>query len=123
MVLFGAEALSQHDLCPGVLTKQLCWHLEHTPCLLEQIDTMLEGLRNFHSAAMTPEGRIRAISDVVMKNDEIPDIFNLELHLIIELFYVGLTHPIRRKHLHEPHNTALNEMDASRLQRLHEAAG
>ena len=84
---------------------------------------MLQGLRNFHSAAMTPEGRIRAVSDVVVKNDEIPNIFNLEPHLIIELFYVGLTHPIRRKHLHEPHNTALNKMDASLLQGFHKATG
>ncbi len=123
MVLLRQKALAEHYLHPRVFSKQLRGNFEDTSCLLKQIDSVLQRIRYLGTTTVPPETRIVALSDMIVQDNKVPNIFNLEGHLRIEFVNIGLPNAIVGEHLHKTNNCPLRQMNAGRLQRLHKAAG
>ncbi len=111
MILLWIEALSEHHLNPGILPKELRRNLKHPSRLLKKLDTMFERVGYFHAAAVTPKRRIGAIGDVIVQDDEIPDVFDFKHHLVVELINIWLAHPVVGEHLHKSHHCPLDQMN------------
>src|SRR5688572_27660630 len=112
MVLLRQNALTQHDLNPGVLRKQLVRRAEHPAGLAKQLDSMPQRGRNTHLAARAPEERVHTLGDVIVKDDEVPDVLDLRAHLHVELIDVRLLNARAWKHLQQSDDAALDQMNA-----------
>ena len=123
MVALRRDALPQHDLDPGVLREQFVGHAEHAPGLAEELDAVAQAGRDLHAAAAPPEGRVGAVRDLVVQHDEVADVLDLVARLAVVLGHVGGADALGREGLQQPHDAALDEVDAGGLQRLDEAAG
>ena len=84
---------------------------------------MAQRVRDVHGATGAPERRVLAAGHVVVQHDEIADVFDLVVGLAVVFVDVGLADAVAREHLHQPHDAALDQVDAGRFQRLDEAAG
>ena len=80
-------------------------------------------VRNVHGAASAPERRVLTPCHMVVQHDEVADVLDLVVGLPVVFIDVRLTYSVARKHLHEPHDAALDQVDAGGFQRLDEAAG
>ena len=99
MVLLRYNSLHHHHLYPTGLTKQLGGNFEDSSSLLEQFNSMSQGVRYLHITTIAPKLRIVPISDVIVQHNKISSVRHLVQHLAIELFYIWLPNPIVREHL------------------------
>ena len=78
------DALAQHHLGPAVSTEDIELGFEHQTAIAEQIQAMLQAVRNVHVATATPEFGIRSFGHMVVQDDEVADKTELSVHLAIE---------------------------------------
>ena len=88
----------------------------------EQFHLVRQRVGHRHVAAMLPE-RFGALVGLVVQHDEIAAALELELQLPVVFVDVGLVERGIREEAHQPRHGRLDEVDAGRFQRLHEAAG
>src|SRR3954463_2854631 len=84
---------------------------------------MTQRVRDVHGTTGTPERRVLTFCHMVMQHDEIADVLDLVVGLAVVLVDIGLTNTIPGKHLHEPDDSPLDQVDAGRFQWLYEPAG
>src|SRR5207302_6229394 len=117
------EVLSHHDLHPARKGEHLVGVAEEAAAVAEQADVVGELLRNLHGPAVLPERRVAPLGREVVQDQEVADALELERRLLVVTLDHNGTEIALRHQIDQPPDTGLDEVDARRLERLHETAG
>ena len=123
VVTTGFYALAEHHDRPRALTEHLVILPYGTGIAFEQGDLVRQAIRYRHLAAIDPVFRIKTLIDLVVQDNEVPDLLYLFRGLVVELPDLDRIDVRCGKHPHQSQNAVLNKVDTGRFKRLEEAAG
>src|SRR6185295_17408274 len=115
--------LSPQHLQPARHLEQIVGGAEDARRLAKQLDPMPQRIRYRHGAAGVPERFAAAVVDVVVQDDEVPDVFVLRGHRAVEFLAALRTVAAMWKQQDQPLNRDLYQVNGRGFERLEETAG
>ena len=119
----GRDPLTEHDSDPTVLAEEILRVLKHAPVVPEQLDFLLQGIRDLQITATAPKRRVVALGCLVVQDDEVSYPTVLVRHIAV----IGITRDSGEaavgKEREESRDANLYQMDTRGLERLNESAG